>query len=61
MKKKYTLPSNPDSKLIFSKPSLIQYEQIFVDTKFRQYLERIMVSKKDIADGNPKNSHKKMK
>ena len=46
MEKKYTLPSNPDAKLIFLKPSLIQYEQIFLDTKFRQYLERIMVSKK---------------
>ena len=54
MEKNYTLPSNPDAKLIFLKLSLIQYEQIFLDTKFRQYLERIMVSKKILRMGTQK-------
>ena len=54
MEKKYTLPSNPDAKLIFLKLSLIQYEQIFLYTKFRQYLERIMVSKKILRMGTQK-------
>lgn len=36
----------PDTKIIFTKASFIQYEQILLDKNFRQYLETIMVSKK---------------
>ena len=36
----------PDTKTIFEKTPFIQYEQIFLDKNFRQYLETIMVSKK---------------
>ena len=44
----------PDVKIIFTKVPYIQYEQIFVDKNFRQYLEMIMVSKKIIRMGSQK-------
>ena len=34
-----------DAEIIFTKPPFIQYEQILIDTNFRQHLETIMVSK----------------
>ena len=34
-----------DVEIIFTKPPFIQYEQILIDTNFRQHLETIMVSK----------------
>ena len=46
------IPS-PDAKIIFTKVPFIQYKQILMDKNFRQYLEMIMVSKKD---GNTKNN-----
>ena len=46
------IPS-PDAKIIFTKVPFIQYKQILLDKNFRQYLEMIMVSKKD---GNTKNT-----
>ena len=36
----------PDIKIIFTKAPYIQYEQILLDKNVRQYLETIMVSKK---------------
>ena len=34
-----------DAEIIFTKPPFIQYEQILIDTNFRQHLETIIVSK----------------
>ena len=34
-----------DAEIIFTKPPFLQYEQILIDTNFRQHLETIMVSK----------------
>ena len=33
-----------DAQNVFTKAPFIQYEQILLDTNFRQYLETIMVS-----------------
>ena len=33
-------------KIIFTRASSVQYEQLLLDSNFRQYLETIMVSKK---------------
>ena len=41
------LPS-ADAQIIFTKAPFIQYEQMLLDKNFRQYLETIMVSKKNI-------------
>ena len=40
-----TIPS-AETEIIFTKVPFIQYEQILLDTNFRQHLETIMVSKK---------------
>ena len=45
---------SPDAKIIFTKATFIQYEQILQDKNFRQYLERIMVSKKILRIGTQK-------
>ena len=45
---------SPDAKIIFTKATFIQYEQILQDKNFRQYLERIMVSKKILRIGAQK-------
>ena len=42
------IPSSPDAKIIFAKAPFIQYEQILLDKNCRQYLGKIMVSKKKI-------------
>ena len=39
--------TDPDAKIIFTKVPFIQYEQILLDKNFRQYLEAIMISKKN--------------
>ena len=36
-----------DPKIVFTEAPFIQYEQLLLDTNFRQYLETIMVSKKN--------------
>ena len=41
----------PNAIIIFTKAPFIQYEQILLDTNFRQYLETIMVSKKILRMG----------
>ena len=45
---------SPDAKIIFTKATFIQYEEILQDKNFRQYLERIMVSKKILRIGAQK-------
>ena len=49
-----TALSTPGVKIIFTKAPFIQYEQIALDKKFRQYLETIMVSKKILRMGAQK-------
>ena len=44
----------PDVKIIFTKAPFVQYEQILLDENFRQYLEKIMVSKKILRMGAQK-------
>ena len=45
----------PDPKIVFTKAPYIQYEQVFLDKNFRQYLET-MVSKKVLRMGTQKNT-----
>ena len=45
-KKKVTVIGAPDAKIIFTKAPFLQYEQFLLDKNFRQYLGKIMVSKK---------------
>ena len=45
-----------DAKIIFTKVSFIQYEQILLEKNLRQYLETIMVSKKILRMGDSKNT-----
>ena len=40
-----------NAKIIFTKAPFTQYEQILLDKNFRQYLERIMISKKVLRMG----------
>ena len=48
-----------DAQIIFTKAPFIQHEQILLDKNFRQYLERIMVSKKILRMGAQKHPYKK--
>ena len=52
------LPS-PDAKIIFTKAPFIQYEQLLLDKKFRQYLKTIMVSTKVLRMGAQKTTIQK--
>ena len=52
-----TIPAT-DVKIIFTKVSFIQYEQI-LEKNLRQYLETIMVSKKILRMGDSKNTSTK--
>ena len=45
---------SPDAKIIFTKATFIQYEQILQDKNFRQYLETIIVSKNILRIGEQK-------
>ena len=45
---------SPDAKIIFTKATSIQYEQILQDKNFRQYLKTIIVSKKILRIGEQK-------
>ena len=45
-KKKVTTIGASDSKTIFARVSFLQYEQVFLDKNFRQYLQTFMMSKK---------------
>ena len=48
-----------DAEIIFTRALFIQYEPISLDKNFRQHLETIMVSKKNIVDGSTKNTNSK--
>ena len=50
-----TIPAT-DAKIIFTKVPFIQYEQILLEKKLSQYLETIMVSKRILRMGDPKNT-----
>ena len=43
-----------DAEIIFTKAPFVQYEQILLDKNFRQHLETIMVSKKNLRMGAQK-------
>ena len=45
----------PDGKIVFTKAPYIQYEQVFLDKNFRQYLQT-MVSKKVLRMGTQKST-----
>ena len=49
----------PDAKIIFTKASSIQYEQILLGKNFRHYLETVMVSKKILRMGTQKTQMQK--
>ena len=40
------IPATPDVQIVLLKASMIQYEQLTLDTNFRQYLETILFSAK---------------
>ena len=48
-----------NAEIIFTKAPYIQYEQILLDKNFRQHLETILVSKKNIKNGCSKNPNTK--
>ena len=48
-----------DVEILFTRAPFVQYEQILLDKNFRQHLETIMVSKKNIKDGSSKNTDTK--
>ena len=48
-----------DAEILFTRAAFVQYEQILLDKNFRQHLETIMVSKKNIKDGSSKNTDTK--
>ena len=50
-KNKVTAIGASKAKIIFTKASFIQYEQILLDKNFRQYIEPIMISKKILRMG----------
>ena len=50
-----SIPS-PDVQIIFTKAPYIEYKQTLLDKNFRQYLETIMVSRKNIKKGHTKNT-----
>ena len=45
-----------DAQIIFTKAPFIQYEQILLDKNFKQHLQVVMVSKKNIKNGSSKNT-----
>ena len=48
-----------DAEILFTRAPFVQYEQILLDKIFRQHLETIMVSKKNIKDESSKNTNTK--
>ena len=47
-------PPSPEAKIIFTKATFIQYEQLLLDKNFKQYPETIMFSKKILGMGAQK-------
>ena len=60
-RKKVSAIGAPDAKIIFTKAPFLQYEQFLLDKNFRQYLETIMVSKKNTKDGRAIDANPKSK
>ena len=58
-KKKITTIGAPDVKIIFTKATFIQFEQFLLDKNFRQCLETIIISKKNLTNGFAKNTSTK--
>ena len=48
-----------DAEIIFTRVPFVQYEQILLHKNFRQHLETIMVSKKNIKNGSSKKTDTK--
>ena len=51
-KKKVSAIGASEAKIIFLKAPFIHYAQFLLDNNFRQYTETIMISKKDLKNGN---------
>ena len=46
-----------DAEIIFTSAPFVQYKQILLDKNFRQYLDTIMLSKKNSENGSSKNTN----
>ena len=53
------IPQMPDVQIVLLKAPMIQYEQLTLDTNFRQYLETILYSAKVLRMGVQKTQHQK--
>ena len=49
-------PGTPDAQMVLLKAPKIQYEQLMLNTTFRQYLETILYSAKKITNRCSKNT-----
>ena len=58
-KKKVTTIGTPDAQIVFTKASYLQYEQILLTKKFRQYLETILLPSKVLRMGIQKTPYQK--
>ena len=52
-------PQTPDVQIVLLKAPMIQYEQLTLDTNFRQYLETILFSAKVLRMGVQKKPYQK--
>ena len=53
------IPSTPDVQIVLLKAPMIQYEQVTLDSNFRQYLETILFSAKVLRMGVQKTPYQK--
>ena len=53
------IPSTPDVQIVLLKAPMIQYEQLTLDSNFRQYLETILFSAKVLRMGVQKTPYQK--
>ena len=53
-------PQTPDVQIVLLKAPMIQYEQLTLDTNFRQYLETILFSAKVLQMGVQRHHSKKL-
>ena len=58
-KKRVTNNGAPDAQIVFVKAPFIQYEQMLLERKFRQYLKTIMISLKVLRMGIQKTPYQK--
>ena len=52
-------PGTPDAQIVLIKAPMIQYEQLTLNTNFRQYLEAILFSARTLRMGVQKTSYQK--